>query len=92
MVELWFGAFRSAEAHTLTARVQQIGLEILDFDGDDARYTGEIRAMLAKLGNPIGPYDGLIAGQALARDLTLVTHNTRELSRVPGLRIEDWEG
>ena len=39
----------------------------------------------------IGRYDVLIAGQAAARDLTLVTHNTREFARVPGLRIEDWE-
>ena len=39
----------------------------------------------------VGPHGMLIAGQALARDLILVTHNTREFSRVPGLRVEDWE-
>ena len=40
---------------------------------------------------PIGPYDVLIAGQAVARNLILVTHNTVEFQRVPGLRIEDWQ-
>jgi tRNA(fMet)-specific endonuclease VapC len=42
-------------------------------------------------GTPIGPHDVLIAGQALARGLVLVTHNTREFRRVPGLVVEDWE-
>jgi predicted nucleic acid-binding protein len=40
---------------------------------------------------PIGPYDVLIAGQAVARNMILVTHNTEEFGRVPGLRIEDWQ-
>jgi tRNA(fMet)-specific endonuclease VapC len=43
-------------------------------------------------GTPIGPYDALIAGQAIARDLTLAAHNTEGFRRVPGLRIEDWQG
>jgi hypothetical protein len=46
---------------------------------------------LAAAGTPIGAYDVLIAGQALVRALTLVTHNTGEFQRVPGLRLEDWE-
>jgi hypothetical protein len=41
---------------------------------------------------PIGPFDVLIAGQAKARNLTLVTHNTSEFQRVEGLRVEDWKG
>ncbi len=40
---------------------------------------------------PIGPYDVLLAGQALALSLILVTNNTKEFSRVPGLRLEDWQ-
>lgn len=64
---------------------------VLDFDRDDARQAGVIRAELSTRGMPIGPYDVLIAGQAVARDLTLVTRNTREFSRVPGLRLADWE-
>jgi tRNA(fMet)-specific endonuclease VapC len=51
-----------------------------------------LRALLAKQGTPIGPYDTLIAGQALARGLVLVTHNVGEFGRVPGLRVEDWQG
>ncbi len=47
--------------------------------------------MLASKGTPIGAYDVLIAGQAVARNLILVTHNTREFGRVPGLRLEDWQ-
>ena len=50
-----------------------------------------IRAQLAAQGTPIGPYDLQIASIALANRLTLVTHNTSEFSRVPGLALEDWE-
>ena len=51
---------------------------------------GQLRATLERRGQPIGPYDLLIAGIALAHDLTLVTHNTAEFARVPGLKLEDW--
>jgi tRNA(fMet)-specific endonuclease VapC len=64
---------------------------VLEFDKEDARRSGQIRALLASKGTPIGPYDVLIAGQAIARNLTLITHNTDEFRRVPGLRIEDWQ-
>lgn len=63
----------------------------MEFGKEDARQAGEIRAILAARGSAIGPYDVLIAGQACARDLILITHNTAEFARVPGLRIEDWE-
>jgi tRNA(fMet)-specific endonuclease VapC len=63
----------------------------VDFDGDDARQAGVLRAQLASQGRSIGPYDVLIAGQALARGLILVSHNTREFGRVPDLQVEDWE-
>lgn len=65
-------------------------LEILDFSATDAQAAGNMRAHLERTGQPIGAYDTLIAGQALARDLILVTANTREFARVPGLRLEDW--
>jgi tRNA(fMet)-specific endonuclease VapC len=64
---------------------------VLDFDKEDAQQAGEVRALLASNGTPIGAYDVLIAGQAVARNLILVTHNTREFGRVPGLRLEDWQ-
>ena len=52
---------------------------------------GLSRAELARAGTPIGPYDALIAAQALSRDLVLITHNSREFSQVRALKIEDWE-
>ena len=67
------------------------GFLSLAFDGDAARHFGRIRAELTKVGTPIGPYDLQIAAIALSNNLTLVTHNTREFSRVIGLHIEDWE-
>jgi tRNA(fMet)-specific endonuclease VapC len=90
--ELYFGAYRSRKiAFNLeTLRLLFSDLVILDLDREDARVAGEIRAALARLGSPIGPYDVLIAGQAKARGLTLVTNNIAEFARVVGLRIEDW--
>lgn len=88
--ELYFGAFRSARPSHQAARVDALPLQVLDFDREDARHAGEIRAKLTSRGTLVGPYDVLIAGQARARDMVLVTQNTREFARVPGLRIEDW--
>lgn len=64
---------------------------LLPFDWDSALKTAEIRFQLEKAGTKIGPYDLQLGGQAIALDLTLVTHNTREFKRVNDLRIEDWE-
>ena len=88
--ELYFGAYKGQRTAENLARVGGLQFEVLEFDGEDARAAGELRASLAAAGTPIGPYDVLIAGQALARALTLVTHNTAEFKRVPGLQIEDW--
>jgi tRNA(fMet)-specific endonuclease VapC len=90
--ELYYGAYRSQKVafNLETLRLLLADLAILDLDREDARTAGEIRADLARLGSPIGPYDVLIAGQAKARGLTLVTNNVGEFSRVAGLRIEDW--
>jgi tRNA(fMet)-specific endonuclease VapC len=63
----------------------------LPFDDAAAVVYGEIRAALAQAGTPIGPNDLQIAAIALANDLTLVTHNTREFTRVQGLKLADWE-
>jgi tRNA(fMet)-specific endonuclease VapC len=89
--ELFYGAYKGLKTADNLARVDALQFEVLEFDREDARQAGELRAKLAAAGTPIGPYDVLIAGQALARRLTLVTHNTREFQRVPGLSIEDWE-
>ncbi|TWG88273.1 tRNA(fMet)-specific endonuclease VapC [Cupriavidus gilardii J11] len=47
--------------------------------------------MLAAAGTPIGPYDVLIAGEAIARKLTLITRNVRQFQHVPTITVEDWE-
>lgn len=89
--ELFYGAFKSQRADRNVALADALRFVVLGFDREDARQSGQIRALLAGKGTPIGPYDVLIAGQAIARSLTLVTHNTDEFRRVPGLRIEDWQ-
>jgi len=63
----------------------------LPLDEQAARVAGQVRAQLAALGTPIGPYDVQIAAIALVNNLILVTHNTGEFGRVNGLQIEDWE-
>jgi tRNA(fMet)-specific endonuclease VapC len=89
--ELFYGAYKGQRTTENLARIEAIRFDILDFDRQDARCAGEARAALSATGTPIGPYDVLIAGQALARGLTLITHNVREFQRIPGLLIEDWE-
>jgi tRNA(fMet)-specific endonuclease VapC len=73
------------------ALIESLQFEIVAFDREDARQAAEIRALLTSQGTPIGSYDVLIAGQARSRDVTLVTHNTKEFGRVPGLRCDDWQ-
>jgi tRNA(fMet)-specific endonuclease VapC len=89
--ELFYGAFKSRRAAQHLALIDALQFAVLEFDNEDARHAGAIRALLVSKGTPIGAYDVLIAGQAVARSLILVTHNTREFGRVPGLRFEDWQ-
>ncbi len=89
--ELFYGAFKSSRATQNVALVDALQFPVIEFDREDARQAGQIRAFLSASGLGIGPYDVLIAGQAVARDIVLVTHNTQEFARVPRLRIEDWE-
>jgi len=63
---------------------------IIAWDRVAAERTAQVRLALRRAGTPISPNDSAIAGHALALDATLVTTNTREFARVPGLRIEDW--
>src|SRR6185369_124510 len=89
--ELRFGAAKKGSAR-LTEQLELIldALPILPLEaGADSIY-GEVRAALEKAGQPIGPNDLLIASQALALGLTLVTDNIREFERVPGLKLENW--
>ena len=77
---------RNAKALTLFL----LPLELAAFDYAAAEAYGRIRAALESAGTPIGPLDRLIAGHAASLDAILVTDNTAEFSRVPGLRIENW--
>ena len=63
---------------------------VLPFDLKDATIFGKLRAELAIKGSPIGPYDIQIAAHGISRGLTVVTHNTAEFARVPGISLEDW--
>jgi tRNA(fMet)-specific endonuclease VapC len=94
LMELIFGAEKSATPERNLAVVEGFAarLEVLDYDHDHdaAAHTGQLRAELAKLGKPIGPYDQMIAGHARSLGLVLVTNNTKKFDRVPGLRIGDW--
>lgn len=91
MHELFHGAFKSPHPVRNVAVIDALEFEVIEFGKEDARQAGSVRALLATQGTPIGPYDVLIAGQAMARGLILVAQNIREFSRVPGLRIEDWQ-
>ena len=91
--ELFYGAMRSNNPQRTLANQQRF-LNLftsLPFDDDAASVYGDIRAYLAQQGTPIGSNDLQIAAIALNHNLILLTHNTREFSRVPGLSWEDWE-
>jgi tRNA(fMet)-specific endonuclease VapC len=90
--ELYFGAFKSQRRAANLTLVDSLQFEVVPFEKEDARQAGEIRAALEALGTPIGPYDVLIAGQACARGLVLVSRNLRDFQRVDGLSVENWEG
>jgi tRNA(fMet)-specific endonuclease VapC len=89
--ELRYGGLK-ANSSKIAERVDLIlsALEVLPLESPaDDRYA-VLRHHLTRRGTPIGPNDLMIAAHALARDLTVVTANTREFSRAPGLKIENW--
>ena len=90
--ELVFGAEHSQQVEQNLADIEAMvaRLEVLPFDNKAAYHFGQIRAALYKIGQPIGPYDMMLAGQARASGLILVTNNVKEFERVPGLLIENW--
>lgn len=93
LAELQYGLHASGRHDEKRSAMQEV---LLPFDRfafepvDCVQHYGRIRAALEKTGKTIGPLDLLIAANALALDATLVTHNTREFQRVPGLTVEDW--
>jgi tRNA(fMet)-specific endonuclease VapC len=92
--ELWYGVAKSGRPEFNRGRLSSFfegPIQTLPFDDADSMHAGVVRVALERQGTPIGPFDLLIAGQALARGLTLVTHNTDEFARVPGLQMADWQ-
>ncbi len=91
--ELQYGLHASGRYELKQPAMQEV---LLPFEGfaydpvDCTHHYGQIRFALEKAGKIIGPLDLLIAAHALSLDATLVTNNTREFRRVPGLRVEDW--
>ena len=97
LMELEYGAAKRPGIPAFRERVRQLQAlfpEVIPFDTAAAYHAGFVRAHLATLrpnARPIGPYDALLAGQALAIGAIFVTHNLAEFSRVPGLACEDWQ-
>ncbi|MBW4419365.1 MAG: type II toxin-antitoxin system VapC family toxin [Myxacorys californica WJT36-NPBG1] len=91
--ELFYGAMKSNNPDRTLVKQQAFLNQFisLPFDDASALIYGQIRSELESVGTPIGPNDLKIAAIALANDLILVTHNTREFNRVNELRYEDWE-
>lgn len=91
VAELFFGVAKSGSLRNRLALQQFLEpLEIADFDRAAAAAYGPLRATLEAAGTPIGALDTQIAAHALALGVTLVSHNTREFARVPGLRLANW--
>jgi tRNA(fMet)-specific endonuclease VapC len=91
--EMFFGSYKSFLPEKSREKQKDFfkRFKISIFDETCADYYGQIRAYLEKQGTPIGSNDLLIAATALAHNMILVTHNTREFNRIPELQIEDWE-
>jgi tRNA(fMet)-specific endonuclease VapC len=92
VAELQYGVHKSADPLKNQQALDQflVPFTLLDFDFQAAQEYGKIRAYLEKQGISIGSIDTLLAAQALAYSLIMVTNNVKEFSRVPGLQIEDW--
>ena len=92
LYELQYGVSKSKKrkqnTHTLNSFLEYI--QVVEWTKECAYTAGNLRAELKKTGNPIGPYDLLIAAHAKTLRATLVTHNVKEFMRVGGLKIKDW--
>lgn len=90
--ELEYGAAKSKWGERTRQKLAMFlaPFNIISFDAHDAVIAGRLRADLTKQGLPIGPYDIQIAGQAVSRNMIMVTHNIGVFGRVPGITLEDW--
>lgn len=92
VAELQYGVAKSGrrEQNSLALAAILAPLDVIAFDDAAAAVYGTVRAELERAGTPIGSMDLLIAAHTRALGRTLITHNTREFSRIPGLKTEDW--
>jgi len=92
LYELQVGIAKSSAPDKRTRQLAELisVVQVLPFHEREAQAAAELRATLERDGRPIGPYDTLIAGTALAHGAVLVSRNTREFDRVEALRVEDW--
>jgi len=92
VAELVFGCKKSLDPQKNYRALLEFLLPftILDFLQSDCGTYGEIRTFLKKNGTPIGTIDTFIGSLSVSRGLILVTNNTREFERIPGIRIENW--
>jgi len=92
LYELEVGIAKSSSPEKRTEQLAELTsvVQVLSFQQQEARVAADTRAVLEKQGTPIGPYDTLIAGTALAHGAVLVSRNTREFARIGNLKVEDW--
>ena len=90
--ELAYGTMRHPESEIAMSKLDRLVafIPVLPLPEGAGRAYGEVRAVLAEKGAPIGPNDLWIAAHALASDLILVTNNEREFKRVKDLKVENW--
>ena len=93
IAELQFGVYnsRNIEKNRIALTEFAAPFSVLNFDDEDAEEYGRLRSYLTQKGTIIGPYDMMLAAQALSKDLIVVTDNVGEFSRIKDLRIEDWK-
>jgi len=92
LAELHYGAEKSLRRLENLQAIEHFTarLDVLEFSSKAAAHYGQIRTELERAGKPVGAHDMLIAAHARAEGLAVVTNNTREFARIPGLRVENW--
>ena len=92
LAELLAGAYKHPDPARLLALIDDLVAEltVLDFDSQCAEQFGRVRGQLLQTGISVSSADLFIAAVALAHDLTLVTHNTKDFQNIPGLQLADW--
>lgn len=91
--ELFYGAYKSNNLEKTLSLINEFldSFDTEEFNDSTAKYCGEIRATLESKGEPIGPYDLMIAATAMMNDYILVSNNTREFKRIENIKLVDWQ-